>query len=183
MRAATLVPALLIASLAFTAVACSNKSMLTRPDPMTSSTSTMVTKGAPGTSAAAGGATAAASNPGTVNGRAGAMPAYYDDKVFTINFTELVESEAVLLVHNMGVNKIYTDEVDTVDGKPFVAVLDAIQGDGFNPLWQEIEVRFTAGHTPRQITRDDDVVAAAAAGEVTLHVTDEVYRCSVIGPN
>jgi hypothetical protein len=179
MRAATVVPALLIASLAFSSMACSSKSMMTQPDPAPGGAAT---KAAPATSMIAGGTRTADANPNASNGRGSAMPAYYDGQLFTINFTQLVQSESVLLVHNKGVNTIYTDEAETVNGQPFVAVLDAIQGDGFNPLWNEVEVRFTAGHTPRQLTRDDDVTAAAAAGEVTLHVTDEIYRCSVMGP-
>ncbi len=119
-----------------------------------------------------------------MNGRAGAMPAYYDGDRLTINFTELpATAEQQILARNPNFNHIYTDEVDRVGDAPFASVLDAVPGDGFNPLWQEVEVRFTAGHTPRQITRDDDVLAAAAAGEVHLTVTHEVYRCSVIGPN
>jgi hypothetical protein len=33
-----------------------------------------------------------------------------------------------------------------------------------------------------QFTSDDQIDAAAAAGTITLVPTDEVYRCSVIGP-
>ena len=34
-----------------------------------------------------------------------------------------------------------------------------------------------------QLVRDDDVLAAAAAaGDITLTFTTELYRCSVIGP-
>jgi len=62
-------------------------------------------------------------------------------------------------------------------------VLDAIQGDGFNPLWREVQITFKAGHAPRQLFSDTEVADAAAAGEITLAPTDEVYRCSVIGPN
>jgi hypothetical protein len=64
----------------------------------------------------------------------------------------------------------------------FISVLDAIQGDGFNPLWQEVQISFTSGHTPRQLTSDTDILAAAASGEITLSSTTEVYRCSVVGP-
>jgi hypothetical protein len=67
-------------------------------------------------------------------------------------------------------------------GEPFLSVIDAIQGDGFNPLWLEIQVHFTAGHTPRQLTSDTEIEEAVANGEITLEPTDEVYRCSVIGP-
>ena len=59
---------------------------------------------------------------------------------------------------------------------------DAIQGDGFNPLWREFQITFTSGNTPRQLTSDTEVAAAAESGEITLQATDEAYRCSVVGP-
>jgi hypothetical protein len=40
----------------------------------------------------------------------------------------------------------------------------------------------TAGHTPHQLTSDTEVLADQASGEILLSPTDEVYRCSVIGP-
>ena len=48
----------------------------------------------------------------------------------------------------------------------FISVLDAIQGDGFNPLWQEVQIAFTAGHQPRQLLSDTEVADAAASGVV-----------------
>jgi hypothetical protein len=116
------------------------------------------------------------------NGRAGAMPTYYDAELFTINFAELpAGAESAILAHNPNFNIIYTSE-DTVlpNGDEFISVIDAIQGDGFNPLWREVEITFNV--TPFQLFSDDQVTAAADAGQITLNVTDEVYRCSVIGP-
>jgi hypothetical protein len=34
---------------------------------------------------------------------------------------------------------------------------------------------------PRQFTSDNAILAAAAAGRITLVPTNEVYRCSVVG--
>src|SRR2546425_13056832 len=83
------------------------------------------------------------------NGRAGVMPAYYDGQLFTINFKEEPSAaEAALLAHNGSINTIYMSDPGLPGGQPFVSVLDAIQGDGFNPLWQEVQITFTAGHTP-----------------------------------
>jgi hypothetical protein len=62
-----------------------------------------------------------------------------------------------------------------------VSVIDAIQGDGFNPLWQEVQILFNGSLTPRQLTSDEEITDAADAGQITLMPTDEVYRCSVIG--
>ena len=118
------------------------------------------------------------------NGRGGVMPAYYDAELFTINFKEEPGgAEQALLAHNGSINTIYMCDACEAAGVVFTSVLDAIQGDGFNPLWQEVQIAFTAGHTPRQLFSDNEVAAAAAAGEITLTATNEVYRCSVIGPN
>ncbi len=123
--------------------------------------------------------TALASSP---NGRSGQMPAYYDAKVFTINFKQLSSNaEVATLRHNQSINTIYMSDGGLPNNQPFISVLDAIQGDGFNPLWQEVQVVFNDGFTPHQFTSDNDVLAAAAAGEITLIPTNEVYRCAVIG--
>jgi len=117
------------------------------------------------------------------NGSGGDMPAFYDGQIFTINFKELpAGGEAATLAQNKSINTIYMSDPGLPGGLPFVSVLDAIQGDGFNPLWQEVQITFTAGHTPRQLTSDTDVLAAQASGEITLTPTTEVYRCAVVGP-
>jgi len=127
---------------------------------------------------ACGGAALAAG----ANGVAGAMPAYYDGQLFLINFKELsAAAEQAVLASNESVNTIFTSEASLPGGAPFVAVLDAIQGDGFNPLWLEVEIAFRPGVTPYQITRDDDVTAAVARGDIELSSAGEVYRCAVIG--
>lgn len=118
----------------------------------------------------------------SMNGRAGTMPAFYDDKLFTINFKQLAMSQAKLLLHNKSLNTIYMDDAGLPGGQMFTSVLDAIQGDGFNPLWQEVQISFAPGVTPHQFTSDTDILAAAAAHQITLTPTGEVYRCSVIGP-
>ena len=119
---------------------------------------------------------------GSTNGVAGSMPAYYDGKLFTINFKPLPAGGTTAnLTHNGSINTIYVCDQPLAGGGMFVDVLDAIQGDGFNPLWQEIDVTFNEGHPVRQITRDDDVTAAAVSGEVALKPTGELYRCAVIG--
>jgi len=122
------------------------------------------------------------------NGSGGDMPALYDGQLFTINFKELSSNaEVAQLAHNSSINTIYMcDTCDGLigDGGNFVSVLDAIQGDGFNPLWQEVQVMFNAGFTPRQLSSDTEILAAASATppEIMLIPTTEVYRCSVVGP-
>ena len=116
-----------------------------------------------------------ASNP---NGSGGDMPAYYDDALFTINF-KLLKPD---LHHNPSFNIIYQCDSCAESGLNFISVLDAIQGDGFNPIWEEVQITFNPGFTPVQLTSDTDVLAAQAAGEITLTDTEEFYRCSVVGP-
>ncbi len=119
----------------------------------------------------------------STNGRSGQMPAYYDAKLFTINFKELSSNaEVSQLRHNQSINTIYMSDGGLPNNQPFISVLDAIQGDGFNPLWQEVQIVFNDGFTPHQFTSDNDILAAAASGETTLIPTNEVYRCAVIGP-
>ena len=124
-------------------------------------------------------ASALAQNP---NGSAGQMPAYYDGKLFTINFKELPSGgENSTLQHNRSINTIYMSDQAEAAGFMFISVLDAIQGDGFNPLWNEVQIVFNSG-VPFQFTSDNDILAAAAMGIITLDPTTEVYRCSVVGP-
>ena len=120
----------------------------------------------------------------SLNGAAGQMPAYYDGDLVTVNMKQMPDvASASLIGKNASINKIYASN-DLDDEQDFIPVIDAIQGDGFNPLWQQVLIVFNAGFTPHQFT-DDEAVEAAAAGsnpEITLVVTDEVYRCSVVGP-
>ncbi len=137
--------------------------------------------------AGTGGGVLPVDNAGTTNTRGigGAMPAYYDSKLFTINFAELSPTaEATVLARNTQFNNIYQSDAGLPGGAPFVSVIDAITADGpgFNPLWLEVQLTFNAGFTAHQFTSDDQVLAAAASGEITLAPTTEVYRCSVIRP-
>src|SRR6266481_3516819 len=122
---------------------------------------------------------------GSMNGAAGSMPAFYDGTPFTINFMELPSGgEAANLARNGSINTIYmcdACEGQLSGGASFVSVIDAIQGDGFNPLWQEVQIVFDT-IAPQQFASDNDIIAAANAGQITLTPTTEVYRCSVLGP-
>jgi hypothetical protein len=125
-------------------------------------------------------AAAAFQSNNSMRGAAGQMPALYDGQQFTVNMMELPNSEA--LVANMSVNEIYTTK-DLDEEQDFLPVLDAIQGDGFNPLWEQFRIVFNAGFTPRQFMSDTEVNDATLGPnpEITLVDTHEVYRCSVVG--
>ena len=119
----------------------------------------------------------------STNGAAGQMPAFYEGDLFTVNMKELAENaSASTIAHNGSINEIYASN-DLDDEQDFMPVIDAIQGEGFNPLWRQNLIVFNQGFTPHQFTSEDDVLAAAAGPnpEITIVVTDEVYRCSVVG--
>ena len=122
---------------------------------------------------------------GSPNGVAGIMPAFYDGVLFNINFKELPPGgEASTLNHNKSINTIYmSDQFMDLTGQMFISVLDAIQGDGFNPLWNEVQIVFPNAAAAKQFTSDNQILDAAAAGDIQLVPTTEVYRCSVIGKN
>jgi hypothetical protein len=116
------------------------------------------------------------------NGISSSIPAYYDGKLFTIQFVEFTKSESTLL-SNPGLNFIYQSDPGLPGGKPFISVIDAIPTDGMNPIWEEVQIQFNAGFTPRQLYSDNDVLAAASGTnpEITLTFTNEVYKCPIIG--
>ena len=125
--------------------------------------------------------TAAATS--NTNGAAGQMPAYYDGQLFTVNMKEEPGgASAATIANNQSINQIYASN-DLDEEQDFIPVIDAIQGDGFNPLWRQNLIVFNPGFTPHQFHSDDEVLAAAAGAnpEITIVGTDEVYRCSVVG--
>jgi hypothetical protein len=120
---------------------------------------------------------------GTTNGAAGQMPAFYDGELFTVNMKEMPDNAAESLIgNNLSINTIYASN-DLDEEQDFIPVIDAIQGDGFNPLWDQVLIVFNEGFVPHQFVSDEQVLAAAAGAnpEVTLVETGEVYRCSVVG--
>jgi len=141
----------------------------------------MAPKAAPSATTAA--LKSASTNAGNVNGAAGQLPAFYDGSQFVVNMMEVPEgASAATIAHNGSINEIYaTNDLD--DEQDFLPVIDAIQGDGFNPLWRQNLIVFNQGVTPHQFTSDEQVLAAAAGPnpEITIVPTDEVYRCSVVG--
>src|SRR5712691_256526 len=119
---------------------------------------------------------------GSGNGISSAIPAYYDGNPLNIIFVEFSPAaERSLLQHNASLNFIYQSDPGLPGGQPFISVIDAVPGDGFNPVWEEVQITFTPGHTPRQLFSDVDVADAFSSGEIDLEATGEVYWCPVVG--
>ena len=118
---------------------------------------------------------------GNENGAAGEIPALFNGKSVTINVKQLPDkASASTLAHNPSVQIIYvTNDLD--EKQDFAPVINAIPGQGFNALWQQVLIQFNPGSAPHQFTSEADILAAAQAGEITLIPTGEVYRDSVVG--
>jgi hypothetical protein len=118
---------------------------------------------------------------GNTNGAAGQMPAFYEGRSVTVNMFEVPAADGSVLDKNASINTIYASN-DLDEEQDFAPVIDAIQGESFNPLWQQILIVFNDGFAPHQFVSEAQVLAAAAGAhpEITLVETDEVYRCSVV---
>ena len=119
----------------------------------------------------------------TRNGAAGQMRVLYEGDLFTVNLKELSATASnSTIANNRSVNNIYVSN-DLDDEQDFFPVIDAIQGDGFNPLWHQILIVFNPGFSPHQFFSGEEILAAAAETnpEITLVNTGEVYRCAVVG--
>ncbi len=122
-------------------------------------------------------------------GKPEVIQAYYDEKLFDITLTHMPDNATEsLLEHNKSINTIYVvenSEEEEEDLEVFTPVIDAIQGDGFNPLWQEVRVIFTDPASTQQslgLLSDTAIADANEAGTISLAPQQEIYRCSVIGP-
>jgi hypothetical protein len=130
------------------------------------------------------GAAAAHATTGDPEGSSTDIPAVFNGQPVTVNMLELPNGgENAVLANNPSVNTIYAGKDLDIKAQPFPPVINAIQGAGFNPHWQQVLISFPQGVTPHGFASEADVLAAAKAGQITLTVTAEVYRCSVVsGP-
>jgi len=126
----------------------------------------------------------ATSQTNNTNGIGSAIPAYYDAKLFKIIFVEFSPAaEANLIAHNKSLNFIYQSDNGLPNNQPFISVIDAIPGDGMNPVWREVQIAFNPGFTPHQLFSDTEIASAASGPnpEISLDTTNEVYWCPVVG--
>lgn len=50
----------------------------------------------------------------------------------------------------------------------------------YSPLWRMVTVTWAAGHTPRRLTSEEQVLAAAETGAVRLEATNVVLNCPIV---
>jgi hypothetical protein len=120
----------------------------------------------------------------STKGIGSAIPAYYDSMLLKIIFVEFSSTaEANLIAHNNSLNFIYRSDPGLPNNQPFISVIDAVPGDGMNPVWREVQIAFNPGFTPRQLFSDNAVLAAASGPnpEISLDMKNEVYWCPIVG--
>jgi hypothetical protein len=115
------------------------------------------------------------------NGSAGSMLAFSDGGRQTSNVAQQpTQAEASLLANNTSMNIIFMS-TNSATGQMFAFVINALpapeEGPGFNPLGRQVDVVFSdPNFAARRFTSASDVLAAAAAGEITLVPTINVFR-------
>jgi len=116
------------------------------------------------------------------SGRIGLMPAYCDHEKFVIHFREVPESlRHVLIGADAPMHALYMSAAGLPGRQPFISVLDALLGEGSDTWWREVQIVFDPRATPRQFVGDDEILAAAAEGEIALEATERIFRCTVVG--
>ena len=50
----------------------------------------------------------------------------------------------------------------------------------YSPLWRMVTVSWAAGHTPRRLTSEEQILVAADSGAVRLEVTNVVLNCPIV---
>jgi hypothetical protein len=52
---------------------------------------------------------------------------------------------------------------------------------GYSPLWRVVWVRWRHGFTPRQLTSEEQLLAAEQGGELVLELSNDVINCPIVG--
>lgn len=108
---------------------------------------------------------------------------YYGGQQFNMSVKALDAADAsAIIARSSQLHSLYLSEGCAPDGRQFVIVLDAIEGDSYSPLWRGVQIEFNPGYPCRQFRSEDEIEAAENSGEISLNPTGYVYRCRVIGP-
>jgi hypothetical protein len=109
---------------------------------------------------------------------------FYAGQQFKVSVKTLDTPEAsAIIARNSQLHSLYISDKCDPNGRQFVAVADAIEGDSFSPLWRGVQIEFNPGYPCHQFHSEDEIAAAVKTGEISLNPTGYVYRCRVIGPN
>lgn len=101
---------------------------------------------------------------------------YYDSMLVKMKLEQFRDKPSEsLLTHKRDLNILYMSN-------GFITVANAIQGDGYNAIWNAVEIGFVAGVTPRQFYSEAEILAAAAGKnpEILLSSSTKIYRGAII---
>jgi hypothetical protein len=108
---------------------------------------------------------------------------YYGGQQFNMSVKALDAADAsAIIARSSQLHSLYLSEGCAPDGRQFVIVMDAIEGDSYSPLWRGVQIDFNPGYPCRQFRSEDEIESAEKSGEISLNPTGYVYRCRVIGP-
>ena len=92
-------------------------------------------------------------------------------------------SASAIIARNSQLHNLYISDRCAPDGRQFVTVMDAIEGDSYSPLWRGVQIEFNPGYPCHQFRSEDEIASGVKSGEISLQPTGYIYRCRVIGPN
>jgi hypothetical protein len=110
--------------------------------------------------------------------------AFFGGQQFTVSAKALEPAEAsAIIARGSQLHSLYLSDGCDPNGRQFVAVTDAIEGDSYSPLWRGVQIEFNPGYPCRQFRSEGEVQVAVRSGEISLSPTGYVYRCRVSRKN
>jgi len=77
-------------------------------------------------------------------------------------------------------NYVQPSVLPSIPNVPGAGVIDANGDDDYTPLWLLMGVTWQAGHTPRELRSEAEVLHAQAAGEVAVESLNTIVNCPVV---
>jgi hypothetical protein len=109
---------------------------------------------------------------------------FYGGQQFQVNVKALDPASAsAIIARSSQLHNLYISDRCDPDGRQFVTVMDAVEGDSYSPLWRGVQIEFNPGYPCHQFRSEDEITSAVKSGEISLNPTGYVYRCRVIGPH
>ncbi|HKW14239.1 MAG TPA: hypothetical protein VJS69_07135 [Candidatus Krumholzibacteria bacterium] len=109
---------------------------------------------------------------------------YFGGQQFRVSAKPLdAASASAIIARSSQLHTLYMSDGCDPNGRQFVAVTDAIEGDSYSPLWRGVQIEFNPGYPCHQFRSENEITSAVKTGEISLNPTGYVYRCRVIGPD
>ena len=107
---------------------------------------------------------------------------FYGGQQFKVSVKPLdAASASAIIARSSQLHNLYLSDGCDPNGRQFVTVTDAIEGDSYSPLWRGVQIEFNPGYPCHQFRSEDEIASAVKTGEISLNPTGYVYRCRVLG--